>query len=82
MLDQAEIADQIARNCAVSDARYAGCYSVCGLALRLRDLYKWEKGLAPCSRCHCHRLRTEQMPCSKAGFHLSGGQGEERYGLD
>ncbi len=38
---------QIQHNCDLSDARYAGLYSVCGLALRLRDLYKWEKGLAP-----------------------------------
>jgi hypothetical protein len=22
-------------------------YSICGLALRLRDLFKWEKGLPP-----------------------------------
>jgi hypothetical protein len=47
MLDQGEISKQVARNCAISDALYAGYYSVCGLALRLRDLYKWEKGLAP-----------------------------------
>jgi hypothetical protein len=45
--NQGEIVNQVAHNCAVSDARYAGTYSVCGLALRLRDLYKWEKGLAP-----------------------------------
>jgi hypothetical protein len=38
---------QVLHNCSISDAKYAGCYSVCGLALRLRDLYKWEKGLAP-----------------------------------
>ena len=38
---------QIRRNCDVSDARNAGLYSICGLALRLRDLYKWEKGLPP-----------------------------------
>ncbi len=38
---------QVLYNCSVSDAKYAGYYSVCGLALRLRDLYKWEKGLAP-----------------------------------
>lgn len=41
------ITKQVLRNCAVSDSRYAGYYSVCGLALRLRDLYKWEKGLEP-----------------------------------
>ncbi len=38
---------QIQANCDVSDARYAGLFSVCGLALRLRDLYKWEQGVAP-----------------------------------
>ena len=38
---------QILTNCDISDARHAGLYSVCGLALRLRDLYKWEKGLPP-----------------------------------
>ena len=41
------IADQIRHNCDVSDARNAGLYSICGLALRLRDLFKWEKGLPP-----------------------------------
>lgn len=34
-------------NCDVTDARYAGIYSVCGLVMRLRDLYKWERGLPP-----------------------------------
>lgn len=38
---------QVLHNCAVSDSHHAGYYSVCGLALRLRDLYKWEKGLDP-----------------------------------
>lgn len=41
------IARQVFHNCTISDARYAGYYSICGLALRLRDLYKWEKGLDP-----------------------------------
>lgn len=38
---------QILYNCEVSDARHAGLYSICGLALRLRDLYKWEYQLPP-----------------------------------
>ena len=38
---------QVRHNCTVSDARFAGIYSVCGLAMRLRDLYKWEHGLPP-----------------------------------
>jgi hypothetical protein len=47
MLDSKDLIDQIRYNCSISDCRYAGTYSVCGLALRLRDLYKWEKGLEP-----------------------------------
>jgi hypothetical protein len=38
---------QVRRNCDISDARHAGMFSVCGLALRLRDLFKWERGLQP-----------------------------------
>jgi hypothetical protein len=38
---------QVLFNCDVSDARHAGIYSVCGLAMRLRDLYKWERRLSP-----------------------------------
>jgi hypothetical protein len=34
-------------NCDISDAQHAGLFSTCGLALRLRDMYKWEKGLDP-----------------------------------
>ena len=47
MIAVEEIARQVLRNCSVSDSKYAGNYSVCGLAMRLRDLYKWEKGLEP-----------------------------------
>ena len=45
MFDQQAIIDQVLRNCDISDAQFSGNYSVCGLFLRLRDLYKWEKGL-------------------------------------
>jgi hypothetical protein len=38
---------QIQRNCDISDAQHSGVFSICGLALRLRDLFKWERGLAP-----------------------------------
>jgi hypothetical protein len=47
VLDLAALSRQVLENCAISDARFAGHYSICGLALRLRDLYKWEKGLEP-----------------------------------
>ena len=47
MFELAPIIDQVSENCDISDATHAGLYTVCGLALRLRDLYKWQKGLAP-----------------------------------
>jgi len=47
MLDIQNLTRQVLRNCSISDARHAGLFSVCGLALRLRDLYKWERGLEP-----------------------------------
>lgn len=47
MVSIEHIARQVRENCDISDAKYSGMYSVCGLALRLRDLYKWEKGIEP-----------------------------------
>ena len=47
MVNIDDIACQILKNCDISDANNAGMYSICGLALRLRDLYKWEQGLQP-----------------------------------
>jgi hypothetical protein len=47
MLNINDIAGQVLHNCEISDAHHAGMYSICGLALRLRDLYKWEHELPP-----------------------------------
>ena len=47
MIDIDDIARQVRENCHISDARHAGTYSICTLALRLRDLYKWEHRLLP-----------------------------------
>ena len=47
MLKRETLAGQVLENCSISDSQYAGVYSICGLALRLRDLYKWENGLDP-----------------------------------
>jgi hypothetical protein len=44
MFDAEDIARQVRHNCDISDARHAGLYSICGLALRLRDLCKWDTG--------------------------------------
>ena len=37
----------VKQNCDISDARDNGIYSICTLVLKLRNLYKWEKGLEP-----------------------------------
>jgi hypothetical protein len=47
MTDIQSLACQIKHNCNISDARYWGMYSLCGLLLRLRELYKVEKGIRP-----------------------------------
>jgi hypothetical protein len=38
---------QVRENCRIASAGQAGQYSLCGLVLRLRALYKWEHGLPP-----------------------------------
>lgn len=47
MLNIEAIVDQILTNCDITDSHHAGLFSICGLALRLRDLYKWEKESDP-----------------------------------
>jgi hypothetical protein len=47
MIDIKRLIGEVQQNCDISDARYAGLYSLCGLALRLRDLYKWERRRPP-----------------------------------
>jgi hypothetical protein len=37
----------IQKNCDISDARDHGIYTMCTMVLKLRNLYKWEKGLQP-----------------------------------
>jgi len=37
----------IQHNCDISDARDNGIYSLCTMVLKLRNLYKWERGLEP-----------------------------------
>jgi len=39
--------DQVRHNCQIASASQVGLYSLCGMLLRLRQLYKWEHGLPP-----------------------------------
>ena len=45
MIDIESITSQIKHNCNISDARHWGYYSLCGLLLRLRELYRSEQGI-------------------------------------
>jgi len=45
--ETSDLQRQVQKNCDISDARHAGVYSLCGLLLRMRDLYKWEHGMVP-----------------------------------
>lgn len=44
---QERLIKDIQHNCDISDARDHGVYSMCTMVLKLRNLYKWEKGLEP-----------------------------------
>lgn len=46
-MDIQKVAAQVKENCAISNARNWGTHSLCGLLLRLRELYRWEKNLKP-----------------------------------
>jgi len=46
-MDRERLIAQVKLNCDISDAGYWGYYSICGLLLRLRDLYRSEHSLMP-----------------------------------
>jgi len=46
-MDIEQLEEQVKLNCTISDARFWGYYSICGLLLRLRELYRSEKNLMP-----------------------------------
>jgi hypothetical protein len=45
--DLKTLVSSIKNNCNISDAKYWGYYSLCGFLLRLRELYRSEKGMRP-----------------------------------
>lgn len=40
-MDIEDIAKQVQENCEISDAKHWGSYTICGLLIRLMDLYRW-----------------------------------------
>ncbi len=51
-----EIAEQVRYNCEISNARFWGIYSICGLLMRLRSLYRFENSLEPWERIDNQKL--------------------------
>ena len=47
MTDISSLTSQIKQNCNISDAKYWGSYTICGLLLGLRELYKFEHNIRP-----------------------------------
>jgi len=47
MIDIANLSAQVKKNCNISDAKFWGYYSLCGILLRLRELSRIETGLRP-----------------------------------
>lgn len=47
MIDISTLSSQVKKNCNISDAKFWGYYSLCGILLRLRELYRIETGLRP-----------------------------------
>jgi hypothetical protein len=46
-LDLRRLTSEVKANCNISDARYWGNYSLCGLLLRYRELFRKEHGIKP-----------------------------------
>ncbi len=44
-MDIEDITKQVQANCELSDAKHWGSYTICGLLLRLTDLYRWTEGI-------------------------------------
>lgn len=42
MLNFGSLVNAVQRNCHISDARYAGDYTMCVFLLKMRELYRWE----------------------------------------
>lgn len=46
-IDLNSLYSQVKANCNISDAKFWGNYSICGLLMRLRELYRKENGIMP-----------------------------------
>jgi hypothetical protein len=52
----AKLEEQVRLNCEISNANFWGIYSICGLLMRLRSLYRFEHSMMPWERIDSARL--------------------------
>lgn len=45
MLDLKALTESVQKNCHISDAQYAGHYTLCVFLLKMREYYRWEKAI-------------------------------------
>ena len=45
MLDLKTLTESVQKNCHISDAQYAGHYTLCVFLLKMREYYRWEKAI-------------------------------------
>ena len=45
MFDLKPLIDTVQKNCHISDAQFAGQYTLCIFLLKMREYYRWEKGI-------------------------------------
>ncbi len=45
MFDARKLAASVQRNCHISDARFAGNYTLCIFLLKMREYFRWEQGI-------------------------------------
>ncbi len=46
MLNFSKLVDTVQQNCHISDAQYAGYYTLCVFLLKMREYYRWENGIS------------------------------------
>ena len=46
MVNIGQLSETVQKNCHISDARHAGSYSMCIFLLKMREYYRWERGLS------------------------------------
>lgn len=50
MFDLKTLTESVQKNCHISDAQYAGHYTLCVFLLKMREYYRWENAIPQSQR--------------------------------